>query len=169
MKHEQKIPFRNQADQIVSFRAGICLSMTYFITWCLQPDIEAGDVIVLLQITDHPDFKRDGHDLHMTKKITLVEALCGFTIYVTHLDKRVLCVKCPPGKVIEPSKLLTSCLVNIFSTKNFVYVHMEVCACACVRVHVLAWCVQPRVPFCMCMHVISMFCNYRIINMELYN
>lgn len=83
MKHEQKIPFRNQADQI--------------------PDIEAGDVIVLLQITDHPDFKRDGHDLHMTKKITLVEALCGFTIYVTHLDKRVLCIKCPPGKVIEPN------------------------------------------------------------------
>ena len=72
----------------------------------------------------------------MTKKITLVEALCGFTMYVTHLDKRVLCVKCPPGKVIEPSKLLTSCLVDIFNVKNFVYVHMEVCVCACVCVRV---------------------------------
>ena len=73
----------------------------------LQIDIEAGDVIVLLQIMEHPDFRREGHDLYMTKKITLVEALCGFTAYITHLDKRVLCVKCPPGMVIEPSKLDT--------------------------------------------------------------
>ncbi|XP_065913503.1 dnaJ homolog subfamily A member 2-like isoform X2 [Dysidea avara] len=82
MKNEQKIPFRNQADQML--------------------DMEAGDVIVLLQITDHPDFKREGNDLFMTKKITLVEALCGFTMYITHLDKRVLQVNCPQGMVIEP-------------------------------------------------------------------
>ena len=84
-----------------------------FLSLVLQPDIEAGDVIVLLQVTDHPDFTREGHDLIMTKKITLVESLCGFTIYITHLDKRVLCVKCPPGMVIEPSKFRIKLLVTL--------------------------------------------------------
>lgn len=77
-----------------------------------QPDVEAGDVIVLLQVTDHPDFTREGHDLIMKKKITLVEALCGFTMYITHLDKRVLCVKCAPGMVIEPSEILSYVKLN---------------------------------------------------------
>jgi len=94
-----------------------------------QPDIEAGDVIVLLQITDHPDFRREGHDLHITKKISLVEALCGFTMYITHLDKRVLCVKCPPGMVIEPSKFLILrhckvCTINLLYIINLYLKHI---------------------------------------------
>ncbi|CAB1323117.1 unnamed protein product [Coregonus sp. 'balchen'] len=44
------------------------------------------------------EFRRDGHDLHMTQRIGLVEALCGFQLAVTHLDGRQLAVKYPPGK-----------------------------------------------------------------------
>ena len=99
MKNEQKIPFRNQADQMVSVSESIKICVGIFL---LELDMEAGDVIVLLQIQDHPVFKREGNDLFMTKKITLVEALCGFTMYITHLDKRVLEVNCPQGMVIEP-------------------------------------------------------------------
>ncbi|KAG9352715.1 hypothetical protein JZ751_021129 [Albula glossodonta] len=47
-------------------------------------------------------FKRDAHDLHMTYKIGLVEALCGFQFTLKHLDGRQIVVKYPPGKVIEP-------------------------------------------------------------------
>jgi len=77
-------------------------------------------VIVLLQLKDHPVFKREGNDLFMTKKITLVEALCGFTMYITHLDKRVLQVNCPQGMVIEPCEFMLLidyiqfCLVDPF-------------------------------------------------------
>ncbi|XP_006729764.1 dnaJ homolog subfamily A member 2 [Leptonychotes weddellii] len=47
-------------------------------------------------------FQRDGNDLHMTYKIGLVEALCGFQFTFKHLDGRQIVVKYPPGKVIEP-------------------------------------------------------------------
>ncbi|POI33600.1 hypothetical protein CIB84_002650 [Bambusicola thoracicus] len=47
-------------------------------------------------------FQRDGNDLHMTHKIGLVEALCGFQFTFKHLDGRQIVVKYPPGKVIEP-------------------------------------------------------------------
>lgn len=50
-------------------------------------------------------FQRDGNDLHMTYKIGLVEALCGFQFTFKHLDARQIVVKYPPGKVIEPGKL----------------------------------------------------------------
>ena len=49
-------------------------------------------------------FQRDGNDLHMTYKIGLVEALCGFQCTFKHLDGRQIVVKYPPGKVIEPGK-----------------------------------------------------------------
>lgn len=49
-------------------------------------------------------FQRDGNDLHMTHKIGLVEALCGFQFTFKHLDGRQIVVKYPPGKVIEPGK-----------------------------------------------------------------
>jgi DnaJ family protein A protein 2 len=55
-----------------------------------QPDTVPGDVVVVLQQTDHAVFKRDGPNLIMEKKITLVEALCGFTFYIKHLDRRTL-------------------------------------------------------------------------------
>lgn len=82
MHHNQKIMFSGEADQ--------------------APDIEPGDIILVLQEKEHPVFKRDGEDLHMTKKIKLAEALCGFTFQITHLDGRVLLVKSQEGEIIKP-------------------------------------------------------------------
>ncbi|KAJ8340144.1 hypothetical protein SKAU_G00347770 [Synaphobranchus kaupii] len=50
-------------------------------------------------------FRREAHDLHMTHKIGLVEALCGFQFTLKHLDGRQIVVKYPPGKVIEPGSI----------------------------------------------------------------
>uniref|UniRef100_A0AAY4ER01 Chaperone DnaJ C-terminal domain-containing protein n=1 Tax=Denticeps clupeoides TaxID=299321 RepID=A0AAY4ER01_9TELE len=47
----------------------------------------------------------DGSDLHMTHKIGLVEALCGFQFTLKHLDGRQIVVKYPAGKVIEPGSI----------------------------------------------------------------
>ena len=59
--------------------------------------------MVILQELDHPTFERkDSLDLYMTKKITLAEALCGFTFVVEHLDGRQLAVSSGPRQVIFP-------------------------------------------------------------------
>ena len=69
------------------------------------PDTIAGDVVVVLQVTEHPTFRRDGHNLFIKKTITLIEALTGFQFHVTHLDGRVLLVKPEAGMVVKPGMI----------------------------------------------------------------
>jgi len=52
--------------------------------------VEPGDVVVVLKLTSHPRFEREGANLYYKKEITLFEALCGTTFTVEHLDGRVL-------------------------------------------------------------------------------
>lgn len=58
MKDGQKILFRGEGDQ--------------------QPNVEAGDVVIVLQQKPHETFKRQGDDLYLMHNVTLTEALCGF-------------------------------------------------------------------------------------------
>jgi len=66
------------------------------------PGVEPGDVIFVLKQKPHEVFKRSGKDLYMEHTITLIEALAGTSLTVTHLDKRVLLVKTTEGDVIKP-------------------------------------------------------------------
>lgn len=61
-----------------------------------------GDVVFVLQEMPHADFKRKGADLYVKRTISLVEALCGFRMELTHLDGRKLLIKTSPGQVIAP-------------------------------------------------------------------
>jgi len=83
-KDGQKITFHNKADEI--------------------PDGDAGDVVFVLKEKPHDVFKRHGADLYVQKKISLVEALCGFTMELTKLDGRTLVIKTPPGFVTNINK-----------------------------------------------------------------
>lgn len=85
MTENQKIYFRGEGDQ--------------------QPDVESGDVIIVLQQKSHERFQRSGDDLFMTHTITLTEALCGFSLAVKHLDGRDLHVRNPPGQVVKPGDI----------------------------------------------------------------
>jgi len=78
-KDGHKVVFHNKADEI--------------------PDGDAGDVIFVLKEKEHDDFKRHGADLYIKKKISLVEALCGFTMELKKLDGRTLVIKTKPGQV----------------------------------------------------------------------
>ena len=49
-----------------------------------------GDLIFIVDEKPHSIFTREGNDLIMTKKITLVEALAGVTFFVETLDGRKL-------------------------------------------------------------------------------
>ncbi|KAE9600765.1 hypothetical protein Lal_00011367 [Lupinus albus] len=84
MQHGQKITFEGQADE--------------------APDTITGDIVFVLQVKDHPRFKRDGDDLHIDHNLSLTEALCGFQFAITHLDGRQLLVKSNPGEVIKPGQ-----------------------------------------------------------------
>lgn len=82
MKDGQKILFHGEGDQ--------------------EPELEPGDVIIVLDQKDHSVFQRRGHDLIMKMKIQLSEALCGFKKTIKTLDDRVLIITSKSGKPHPP-------------------------------------------------------------------
>nr|XP_020739523.1 dnaJ homolog subfamily A member 4 isoform X2 [Odocoileus virginianus texanus] len=85
MKDGQKILFHGEGDQ--------------------EPELEPGDVIIVLDQKDHSVFQRRGHDLIMKMKIQLSEALCGFKKTIKTLDDRVLVITSKSGEVIKHGDL----------------------------------------------------------------
>jgi len=67
-----------------------------------HPDADTGDTVFVLKEQEHKEFKRKGADLFIARKISLIEALCGFEIEVTHLDGRKLLIRSEPGDVVRP-------------------------------------------------------------------
>lgn len=90
MEDGQKIHFRGEGDQI--------------------PDLEPGDIIIVLDEKEHPTFKRKDMDLIMKMDINLTEALCGFQKVVKTLDNRQLIITSLPGEVIKPNEI--KCVLN---------------------------------------------------------
>lgn len=90
MKDGQRITFNGEGDQ--------------------EPGLEPGDVIIVLDLKEHPVFQRQDDNLIMKMKIKLVEALCGFNKTVRTLDDRTLIVHSSPGNVIRPNDL--KCIYN---------------------------------------------------------
>lgn len=78
----QKYTFKNEGDE--------------------EPGIEAGDLIIVIEEKPHPVYTRKGADLHMTKKISFAESLCGFSFETETLDKRHLLIKSEEGDVVKP-------------------------------------------------------------------
>lgn len=72
-----------------------------------MPDVEPGDVVIVLQQKPHETFVRDGDNLRMEHTVTLTEALCGFSFVVKHLDGRDLIVTHPVGSVLKPGDIKT--------------------------------------------------------------
>ncbi|XP_010117339.1 PREDICTED: dnaJ homolog subfamily A member 4 [Chlamydotis macqueenii] len=89
MKDGQKIVFHGEGDQ--------------------EPDLEPGDVIIVLDQKDHSVFQRRGHDLITKMRIQLSEALCGFRKTIETLDNRVLVISSRPGEVIKHGDLKCIC------------------------------------------------------------
>lgn len=58
----------------------------------------------MLQLEDHPVFKRASNDLYVELKISLKDALCGFRYALTHLDGRSLLIESYPGDVTMPCR-----------------------------------------------------------------
>ncbi|XP_037029908.1 dnaJ homolog subfamily A member 1-like [Bradysia coprophila] len=82
MQHGQKIVFSGQGNQE-------------------SPDIEPGDISVVLNEKKHSVYKRLELDLLLTLPIILTESLCGFRKIIKTLDNRDLLITHLPGQVIK--------------------------------------------------------------------
>lgn len=51
-----------------------------------KPGFIAGDLHFVLIEIPHPDFRRDGDQLYVNREISLVDALTGFSLSLTHVD-----------------------------------------------------------------------------------
>lgn len=84
MRHGEQVILKGQADEV--------------------PGGETGDVIITLSQKPHAVFERLGHDLKANLRITLAEALTGFSrVVLTQLDGRRLKYSSPLGKVMRPN------------------------------------------------------------------
>lgn len=71
------------------------------------PDQIPGDIVFVLVEQEHEVFQRRGQDLSAELKITLAEALTGFSrVVLKHLDGRGIHLTHPKGKVLKPGQIL---------------------------------------------------------------
>jgi DnaJ-class molecular chaperone len=82
MQNEEKIIFERDAQQ--------------------QPDVIPGDVIVILKQKKHSKFGRIDDDLYYDMKITLEEALLGFSKPIKMLDGRSIEIRSEPNEIVQP-------------------------------------------------------------------
>ena len=61
-----------------------------------------GDVKIFVKISNATEFKRSGLDLVLIKKITLKDALCGFTFELKHLNGKSYTLNNNKGNIIPP-------------------------------------------------------------------
>lgn len=65
------------------------------------PEISAGDVHIRMKIQSHKQFTRQGADLFMEKKISLLEALSGVQLDIPHFEGKKITVVNLPGDVLS--------------------------------------------------------------------
>lgn len=71
------------------------------------PEVEPGDVVVVIKIRPNKQFQRKGADLVIDKEISLLEALTGVDFALTHLDGRSVRIKNNQGDIVKPDQVMT--------------------------------------------------------------
>lgn len=66
-----------------------------------HPNSIPADLVFIIDEKPHGTFTRDGNDLVVTQKISLADALTGYTVHLTTLDGRSLSI--PIHSVIHPN------------------------------------------------------------------
>lgn len=71
------------------------------------PDVETGDILMVLEEKEHEVFARAGADLTAPLSISLADALTGFSrVVLKHLDGRGIHITHPCGKILKPGQIL---------------------------------------------------------------
>jgi len=61
------------------------------------PGAPAGDLFIRVRVLDHPQLRRDGDDLEMTRDVPFSQAALGASLEVTTLEGKTLTVRVPKG------------------------------------------------------------------------
>jgi len=69
------------------------------------PNVIPGDIVFVLKEKPHDVFRRVGDNLFITHKLSLKEALCGYSFNIEHLDGRILHVQSKPGEIVKPKQV----------------------------------------------------------------
>jgi DnaJ family protein A protein 2 len=69
------------------------------------PGHTAGDVVIRVATTKHPDLTRIHNDLITEKRISLTDALCGFQIEVNHLSGERMTIRSAKGSIAKPGQM----------------------------------------------------------------
>lgn len=85
MTDGQKIVFSGEGDQ--------------------EPELEPGNIVIVLEEKEHEVFKRSRYDLIMRMQLEPVESLCGFQKVIRTLDGRDLVITALPGTVTQHGDL----------------------------------------------------------------
>ena len=70
------------------------------------PGLLPGDLVVIIEEKEHEIYKRKKADLIMTKKISLKEALTGYSFVINHFEGEKL-IQNSPGDVVKPGDIRT--------------------------------------------------------------
>ena len=62
-----------------------------------------GDIKIFIKVTNNSLFKRQGLDLIFEKKISLKEALCGFSFELRHVNGKTYTINNNKGSIVTPS------------------------------------------------------------------
>ena len=61
-----------------------------------------GDIKIFIKVEPSQSYQRRGLDLFMTHKISLKDALCGFSMELKHLNGKVYTLNNNTGTIIQP-------------------------------------------------------------------
>jgi curved DNA-binding protein len=67
--------------------------------------IQRGDLIVLIKVTKHPIFERDGRHLRLTQEISILNLILGTKVNIKTLTGNTICVNIP--KATNPGTILS--------------------------------------------------------------
>jgi len=62
-----------------------------------------GDIKLFIKIVNNTDFKRNGLDLVIERKISLKEALCGFSFILKYVNGKTYTINNSPGSIVTPA------------------------------------------------------------------
>ena len=62
-----------------------------------------GDIKLFIKVENTTDFKRNGLDLILERKVSLKEALCGFMFELKHINGKSYTINNNPGSIVTPS------------------------------------------------------------------
>lgn len=96
-----------------------------------HPEYRSGDLYVIVDIKNDNEFRRAKDDLHITKKIGLIEALSGFRFNLKHLNDSKVTIAVPANTVVQHTDVMRVKNLGMPKYKESLsygdlYVHFEV-------------------------------------------